>query len=77
VNTTDVSCKEVTRAFSHLPATTRSLVVINTSSPDVIADISALKVPGLTELTLSNCLIRDIKSGHFKFEYVDKTESLI
>lgn len=65
VNTTDVSCKEVTRAFSHLPATTRSLVVINTSSPDVIADISALKVPGLTELTLSNCLIRDIKSGHF------------
>ena len=65
VNTTDVSCKEVTRAFSHLPATTRSLEVLNTSSPDVIADISAFKVSGLTELTLRNCLIRDIKSGHF------------
>jgi len=65
VNTTDVSCKEATRAFNHLPVTTRSLEVINTSSPDAIADISALKVPGLTELTLRNCLIRDIKSGHF------------
>ena len=65
VNTTDVSCKEVTRVFTHLPTTTRSLEVLNTSSPDVIAHISALKVSGLTELTLRNCLIRDIKSGHF------------
>lgn len=39
--------------------------MLNTRRPDVTADISAAKLSGLTELTLTNCLIRDLNTGHF------------
>lgn len=65
VNATAVSCTEIHTDLSHLPVTTRSLEVLNTSRPDITADIAAATLPALTELALTNCHIRALKSGQF------------
>ncbi|XP_069688770.1 uncharacterized protein [Periplaneta americana] len=69
------SCRNVrhdgmSSLLHQLPSTTWSLEVINVtadnaSAPDIMADIVVARLPGLTELTLTNCLIRELRGGHF------------
>lgn len=65
VNATAASCTEIDSDLSHLPVTTRKLEVLNASRPDTIAHIGGASLPALTELALTNCLIRALESGQF------------